>query len=364
MNRTKQQRDSNIELLRIVLMLLIILMHLIVHGSDLKNLIGDAYITTPKDGLFTFLYSFICVSVVSFIFISGYYGIRFKVKTLLSIVIQAIFYSVSIFIFFKIFVFKENILSYDFFKCFFPLSFNSWWFLSAYVGLYILSPLLNKACQYLTKIQLAGVILFMVYLQASFFPVGYNFYSSDGLSLFSFVVIYLIARFCYIYEIKIPKPFLIYTLISIFTFLGINLFMKIGWQSWGWRITTLNIPLVIIGGVCLFYTFKNIKIQSPIINKISPLLLGVYLLHDSKEVGIYFLYPLMRDINKSIGSPVEIMIILLLFTITIFIAGTCIEKIRQIICAPIVDYIYNVINKFLPKILIKLNLVEEAQLNK
>jgi len=359
MSQPKQQRDSGIELLRITLMFMIIVAHLIIHGSDLKLLHANMYTPSSKDLIFTFIMPFTCIAVVPFIFISGYYGMKFKLKTLISLVIQAIFYSFLVYLFFQIFIYKGNILSFDLLTCFFPITATKWWFMSAYIGLYVISPLLNKACEHLTKLQLAGVIILMMYLQATFFPFGYSFFSADGLHLYSLVVIYLIARFCRLYKIEFPRPLFTYIFISLFIFICMNFLIQIDEQGWGWRLLANSNPLAIINGIAMFYAFKNLKIQSNLINKIAPLVLAVYLIHDEKYSGRY-LYTAMRSINERIDSPIEILLIILAISAFIFIWGISIEKFRQVICAPIVDYIYNVINKFLPKILIRLNLIEKV----
>ena len=72
------QRQSNIESLRIVLMFFIVLHHFIVHAAEPDLL----YSTTidPSIAVGAILNGFLYMAVNCFILISGYFGIKFKLK--------------------------------------------------------------------------------------------------------------------------------------------------------------------------------------------------------------------------------------------------------------------------------------------
>lgn len=75
----KAKRNSSIELLRYLLMFFIVIWHSLVHGIGLTNIGG-----IPDFGIHylpsLILCSIACVSVDCFMFISGYFGIRFLGK--------------------------------------------------------------------------------------------------------------------------------------------------------------------------------------------------------------------------------------------------------------------------------------------
>ncbi len=92
----QKSRDSNFELFRIVLMIMVISIHYLLHGGVLKNL-------TPDDTnyyIVNIIYSCIRVAVNCFVLISGYFGIKFNIKKLIKFELQILFYSISIFIIF------------------------------------------------------------------------------------------------------------------------------------------------------------------------------------------------------------------------------------------------------------------------
>ena len=80
-------RDSNIELLRLVCMLFILLHHFIVHGSE--------FVTAPSVWL-TIMNSFLVIAVDCFVLISGYFGIKAKWKGFIHLYVLCAFYSVFI----------------------------------------------------------------------------------------------------------------------------------------------------------------------------------------------------------------------------------------------------------------------------
>lgn len=91
----KKQRNSSVEILRFLLMLLIIVWHSLVHGVGLTSIgnipdFGISYLPT------LIICSIAAVAVDCFMLISGYFGIRFSWKGLANLVFSCLFYSVGI----------------------------------------------------------------------------------------------------------------------------------------------------------------------------------------------------------------------------------------------------------------------------
>lgn len=352
--KLRKERDSNIELLRIVLMFMIVLFHLVIHGCDFVKIYINSYDRTGKDHVFSIITSSTAIAVNCFVFISGYYGIKFKAKTLISFLVQGLFYSVAAYLLLGVLMFDNKILSVSFIKSIFPLSTTgntNLWFFGAYIGLYVLSPLINKGTDSLSKYQLGGLIIVLVYLEASHLFTGDNFFSGDGYNLYTITVIYIIARFFKRFEISIQKPFALYILITLLLSVFITFCLSVNRQSLAWRITIYNCPLIIFGAISFFFVFKNLKIKSKIINKIAPLVFGVYLIHENPYVS-QLLYSKIRVINSQIDSSLLIFFVLLLIAICVFVICACIEKIRQKIFNPLVDFIYD---KTMTKIFMTIN---------
>ncbi|MEN9919392.1 MAG: hypothetical protein RL662_1828 [Bacteroidota bacterium] len=341
----KIERESNIELLRIVLMLMIIMYHLVVHGCHFRAMASNEYISNSNDIMLALLTSFTAIAVNCFIFISGYYGIKFKVKTLISFILQAIFYSTTMYIFYNVLL-NDNFSIYYFSVSFFPITFNFWWFLNAFLGVYILSPFINKGIEYLNNYLILGLIIILIYLEAPYLFWGHNSYSIHGLDVYTLLVVYIVARFCNKVKLEIANPFRMYLIIISVIFIFVYTCLKLDLQGLGWRITAYNSVLVIIGAGAFFYGFKKINVRSSIINKIAPLTFGVYLIHDY-GTSQRQLISLVEKINGAINNPFILFFALIALTILIFVICSSIEKLRQVIMNPAIEIISNKISRFI-----------------
>jgi len=324
---TNKVRESNIELLRIILMIMIITHHVIVHSLGLNY---EQSLTQHDLSIYykIFVNSFVVLGVNTFVFISGYYGMKFKIKAVISFTLQAVFYSVGIYLFFLIlnhnrFEIKVFLLN------FIPISKYTWWFLSLFLGLYFISPILNKGFDLLEHrskiITLAGLVYFDSF--SSFW--WHSGLSSDGYSIFHFIVLYLIARYLSVIVPKIYKP-LFYLVLSTFILVIIaSLLLYNGNISRLSIIFSYNNPILIFSSIMLFYAFKNIKIQSKFINTVSGLVFGIYLLHDHESVRYLISKYISKAQTNYFGFKFFIYIlsaIILIFTISAFI-----EYIRKIV---------------------------------
>lgn len=85
-------RNSNIELLRIVSMLMIVILHFLMHGQILK---WSAF-GSKEYAIYWMIEAFVFVSVNAFVLISGYFLClsEFKVSRLIKIWFQVLFYSI------------------------------------------------------------------------------------------------------------------------------------------------------------------------------------------------------------------------------------------------------------------------------
>lgn len=134
------QRNSSIELLRIILMVLIISFHFIGDAYGLANMTTYNY---SDDTLLSKLvaHGSGILAVPCFILLTGYYGLNFKVKKFINILLQCFTYSFILYWILAYFNsnFSIKIATYQFF-CFQP----GWWFIWCYIILYLLSPVINK----------------------------------------------------------------------------------------------------------------------------------------------------------------------------------------------------------------------------
>ncbi len=338
-NTVSSERQSNIELLRIVLIFMIIVHHLIVHNCGIEYISSGSFEFGVKTPFELLINSFVVIGVNSFIFISGYFGIKFKMNTLVSFLLEALFYSVTIYLIFALCGLTE-LKPFAFIKSLFPLSRNTWWFLTTYIALYIISPILNKGIEALDKKQLLFSVVGLLFFNCfSGFIVGTL--SGNGRTLFNLISIYVLARYMNKYVHNLHYPFLSYGFFSMILFGSVLLCVKFNKLSMAWHIMySLNNPFMVLSSVFIFYGFKNIRLNSRMINIISSLVLGIYLISD---------HPYVRDlitekINllRSCSDDTTFVILLCAIASSIFTIGACIEKCRQVLFRPLIGGIMKI----------------------
>ena len=159
MEINRQQRESNIELLRIVAMFLVLIVHADFFAlgapshSEIKANLLDSSLRVFFQSL-----SIACVDI--FVFISGWFGIKPKVKGVSAYIFQCLFFLIGIYA--VTLIVGWSTLSIQGIRgCFAATSLN--WFIKAYLLLYILSPVLNAFVETTSRKQFK-VILIAFYL--------------------------------------------------------------------------------------------------------------------------------------------------------------------------------------------------------
>ena len=136
------KRDANLDLLRIISMLLIIFLHSIDHSGVLEqaDVCGGGIYAYVR---FTYALCQVCVNC--YVMLSGYYLLnsKFHVYKLVALWMQVIFYSFVLRALFMI-MGRHAFSIVSLLSCFVPVLTGRYWFITIYVGLYLLFPFLNK----------------------------------------------------------------------------------------------------------------------------------------------------------------------------------------------------------------------------
>ena len=136
-----KERASNMELLRVVSMLLIIFGHYFVCGIGFKS--PDFASMGQKSACFWFSGN---VGVHLFVLISGYFMVNlpFSLKRLAKLACVVSFYSLTLFLAVEYGIRGNNHVSLsDCMHFLFPIMYTKYWFISTYVQLMLLSPFIN-----------------------------------------------------------------------------------------------------------------------------------------------------------------------------------------------------------------------------
>ena len=170
-----------------------------------------------------------------FAFISGFIGHKgYKYSNLLYLWICTSFYSVIIFPFYL--KYKPQLIIKDkFYHNLFPIIFKKYWFFTAYFGMYLFLPIINKGIAYLSKselkISIINIIALFVFWHDIMNQKNDTFITNRGYSLLWLLILYITGGYFGKYQINIIGlnkfnfcliVFLIYLFLSFFYFFIYN----------------------------------------------------------------------------------------------------------------------------------------------
>lgn len=241
------------------------MMTLIVFG----HFIGFGYHgKTNPDGtlnLSAYLLPLYLYHVDAFVFISGYYGINLRWDKFVMLIVKMVVYSIMA-IGLAMFVMPDFKLTVSsFLYNVYPISACDWWFMSQYLFLMLMSPIINKGVEALDKKTLM-ILVIMLYLSW--------FRCTSVLLLF----IYILGRYFRKYPCKSLEENAGEIFVgTVAVFFALNYYL----MNCGIYLTKLYdymSPFVILPGVAIFYVFKKIDFQIKGIDYIASGVLAAYLI--------------------------------------------------------------------------------------
>ena len=350
-------RMANLELLRCIAMMMVVVLHYLGKGDLLVDLTEESM---GSIGMTAWLLESFCIVAVNvYMLISGYFLCvsSFKISRLIRLYIQVWIYSVGI----GILAYVLGILPSEEFNIHyllslvFPVSMGHYWFMTAYVFLYLLLPFVCKAIDKMTKqqmqISLMALLLFFCVLK-SILPVRLE---EDGMGYdcLWYLCVFLSAA----YLRKFPPAFLarkakclMLYVVSCLAIWGMLMGLRQVYLQTGSLERILKISLEynhilpFLAAIGLMGFFLNMEVKGGIarfVNRIAPYTLGVYLLHEN--IGVRYAWQswfgagLVKDVGTLLFST-------LLAVVVVFVAGI------------VVDWCYTLITTLLHLVLSKIKL--------
>lgn len=317
---TSKTRNSSIELLRILAMVAIIFFHF--HARNFRLYVfGNERIL--EEGLFlhTILLHIGLLGVPCFMFISGYYGMKFKTNRMIDITMQCFFYAMLSFI--GISMANGYLTGTE--QVFF---FNNWWFIMSYVILYVFSKGINNIIEDLPSQKLLFLISFLYFIL-----IGSLFNKSATVSgTILLLAFYLVARYVKLYLTEKQKTILIWAAlgIAILHLLGIWISFKTVHLGALPYLGSYNNPLNILCVGGLVVATERIHFSSKIINYLASSSLATYLFSESLWGQKLFqgFYATIEGLHYGI--------VYLVMSIIIFLICVMIDKLRIIFIMPLI----------------------------
>jgi hypothetical protein len=331
----KKERNAGIDLMRILGMYAIIIDHILLHGKILRK-----YQHYKELNLLLILCFW---HVNSFALISGIVGYKTnKYSNIIYLWFHVLFYSISIYILFKIF-YPKLTNNYNIIFFLFPVNFKAYWYFTEYFHMNLFIPIINKGINNLNKneLKIVAIGLFAIYIilkeiinpKANFLDKGY--------SLIWLLILYIAGGYFGKYIISNGKRTLIFYLINITIFIVSTLLcyymhfckekkLKIIKNLFKLKFNSLAMILQVFSLMLISLHIKIHKILSKIICFFGPLTFGVYLIHDNRFMRAYFI----RKIFNNYSSSLKVSYIILLIIIKGF----------QILCiCLLIDFFRNII---------------------
>lgn len=195
----KKERNSNFELMRIITMFMIVLWHFIRNGPMPQHIDGSLKI------ILIFLNALIEIHICSFVLLSGYfqYNKKMKLSKVITLNNSIWFYKALI----PIILISLGLVSIDkitFLKLLSPIPHKDYWYMTTYLILYLISPLLNIIIENTNKRQHKLIIIMLILLFCILSIVtNEEFYKMNyGYSLTNFIMLYFIGSFLHKYPIE------------------------------------------------------------------------------------------------------------------------------------------------------------------
>ena len=313
-------RESNIELLRLVAMLLILLVHanyFALGGVEIQDI--ESY---PFKAFMKALAEQLCIIGPNlFILISGWFGIRPSIKGGCALLFQVFFYHILI-VLVSLCCGEDpsmNMIAWGFYFG------RPYWFIISYIILYLISPILNAFHQTANvRLYLSVLILFFIAEFVYGWVIDPGSFGS-GYSAWSFIGLYLLSGFLRKnskYIIKIGHLWNI-VLYIFWTIVPVALYFV---TKHTFNMLAYSSPFVILASIHFFLAFVKIKINSKTINYFAGSALSIYLIHQHPLIIEPFVTTL-KNAYLMLGGFYYVLFVLIA---AIVFSGFCVmfDKIR------------------------------------
>lgn len=331
----KVERDSNLELLRIVSMVMIIFAHYAGHGGLIENTVGANHV------LGLLLKTGGKIGVICFVLISTYFMSKqkFRSSALLKTILQTIFYA---FLVLGILAVSGHDIKLQALAgpvlC---IVSGLYWFVTAYVGLYMFQPVLKTCTDHLSEKRSAVFLTIMfITLDILAFPFGANGFISSNFVFFMFL--FFVGAHLRNHQMKIriidKVPAVVYV-VSVMCIVCGTMVLEYVFKHHGdetndhvFMLYEINSPFVLFGGMSLFWMFKKIPVfRSKLIDRIASNMFGVYLLHDNPNIRSILWHDILRIDGVYDENTLMVVLHVLLCAVIIVAAASVIESVRRVI---------------------------------
>lgn len=333
----KKVRDSNLELYRIIVMLLIVAHHYVVNSGLLDVMLQNTPPLSAKSLYIYWLGMWGKTGINCFVLITGYFmcASSITVRKFLKLLLEIEFYNIAIYAVFCMagysgFTIKDALL------VLLPVRFVGDNFTGCFMLFFLCIPFLNILVRNLSKRQhiLLIALCLMIYTLFGTWPgtrVSMNYVSW-------FCVLFIIASYIRIHGIQLKDRhigwgwlttlMIVLSMASVPATIYANEIFHRSMFPYRW-VSDSNTFFALATGVCSFMYFKNLKVKyNPFINAVGACTFGVLLIHANSDTMRQWLW---KDVLDNVGfySSDFIFMHAILSVFTVFVVCAAIDYIRM-----------------------------------
>lgn len=303
------KRNSNLEILRIIAIVMIIMHHYAIYSGFL----WENQITINRI-IINFFQMFGKLGACLFIMISGYFYDRseFKIKKFVTLILQVFIYSI-IGLIIGIITNSQKLNTINILKSILPTTLGLYWFASCYILIYIFTPIFRRIIENISKKHFKIILTEMIIIWCALanIPKTMTFVND----FIWFIVIYFIGAYVKKYNCNFMKDnrnrikyVILVVIVMNVIMIGLELlFVKKPIFPKIYYFNSINSPLVLILAILIFSIFKNLNVKNNnIVNKVALASFGIYLIHEN----IFFRNIIWEQIvqgSKYVNSPFLIL---------------------------------------------------------
>ena len=339
-----KKRMANLELLRCVAMMMVVVLHYLGKGQLLPELTGESL---GVQGVVAWLLeAFSAVAVNVYMFISGYFlcTSSFKLSRLLRLWLQVWLYSVGFGLIGMLtgVMAETSVDTHFFLTLLFPVWMEHYWFMTAYLFLYLLLPFVGIALRHMTKQQLRCTVIMLLVvfsLIKSVLPLRLEM-DTKGYDCIWYLCVFVAAS--YVRRFGIPflekkgRGILLYAVCSLLVFGGTmvlrQVFLRTGsLERMIGMCMEYNHILLFLAALGLFYAFLSLQVKGKIadvIIRIAPYTLGVYLLHEN--LGLRYTWQNWLGADK-VNGVFGLLLHTFLAVVAVFAVGIIVDMLRALV---------------------------------
>lgn len=325
--QTEHRRESGIELLRIIAMFLVLTVHCGFRFLGIPTAEeAHSFFLETSSRLFFQNLSIGCVDI--FVLISGWFGIKLTKKGLGKYLFQCLYFSILLYVIALLF----NISTLDI-KGIVSTVFigKEYWFVKSYLCLLLCAPILNEFVKHTTKRMHFNILIALLSFQTVFAWIYPSVdFISNGYSVVSFSILYLLARYVRLYiAINLSEMKIALMIVGCILVNTVTQLTCVYYNIPGYRLITSYInPLVIFESLLFVVLFSRLKFSSNSINIIASSCFAVYLLHT--HVSIF--EPIFGSAVKTIYNDYNgfyCLMVFLCFLSFIFVFAILLDQPRK-----------------------------------